>query len=129
MSVGERDHQPVLARHDLPEPLAQVVRVEQLADADAEPPADLVLVARPDAAAGGADLPLRTALGQPLFFHVVGEDDVGMVAENERLGHVDAALGELLDLFEEARRVDDDAVADDRCDVRPEDAGRAAARA
>ena len=27
------------------------------------------------------------------------------------------------DLFEEARRVDDDAVADDRADVRPQDAG------
>ena len=33
------------------------------------------------------------------------------------------ALRELLDLFEEPRRVDDDAVADDRRDVRPEDAG------
>ena len=48
-------HHPVLARHDGAQPLAQVVRVEQFADADAAAPADLVLVARADAAAGGAD--------------------------------------------------------------------------
>ena len=39
-------------------------------------------------------------------------------------GHVDAGLGELVDLLEEPRRVDDDAVADDGGDVRAEDAGR-----
>ena len=90
-----------------------MIGVQQLADADAEPPADLVLVARADAAAGGADLPLGAALGEPLLFHVVGEDDVGVVADDEVVADVDAALGELVDLFEEPRRVDDDAVADD----------------
>ena len=36
----------------------------------------------------------------------------------------DAGRGELIDFFEEPRRVDDDAVADDRRDAGLEDAGR-----
>lgn len=70
--------------------LAQVVRAEQFADADREPAADLVLVARPDPAAGGAEFPLGAALQQPLFFHVIREDDVRVVAQEQRAGYVDA---------------------------------------
>ncbi len=47
--------QAVLARHDGAQPLAQVLGIQQFADADAGDAADLVLVARADAAAGGAD--------------------------------------------------------------------------
>src|SRR5206468_11690194 len=45
----------VLARHDAAQPLPKMLGVEQLADANAARAADLVLVARADAAAGGAD--------------------------------------------------------------------------
>ena len=51
--------QAVLALDDGPQPLAQMIGMEQLADADGDDAADLVLVARADAAAGGADGLLR----------------------------------------------------------------------
>ena len=100
-----------------------MIGAEQFADADAESPPDFILVARPDAAPGGANLPLAAAFKQPLLFHVIREDGVRMVAEVQRAGHVDAALRELLDFFEESRRVNDNAVTDNRNDIRPDDTG------
>ena len=120
---GERGHQLVLERHHEPQAVAEVVRAQEFAHADGEPAADLVLVARPDPAAGSAELPLAAAFEQPLLFHVIREDDVRVVAQEQRAGHVDAARGELIDLFEEPRRVHHHAVADDARDVRPDDAG------
>ena len=63
-------------------------------------------------------------LAQAFFLHVVGEDDVGMVADDQVVADGDAGRAEVGDFFEEARRIDDDAVADDRADVGAEDAGR-----
>ncbi len=54
---------------------------------------------------------------------VVARDDVGVRAHDEPAG-VDAPLLEHVDLAEEHAEVDDDAVADDRCDGRREDAAR-----
>ena len=63
-------------------------------------------------------------LVEAFLFHVVGEDDVGVVADDEVAADGDAGRAEVGDLFEEARRVDDDAVADDGRHVGAEDAGR-----
>ena len=52
-------------------------------------------------------------LVEAFFLHVIGEDDVGVVADDEVVADGDAGGAEVGDLFEEARRVDDDAVADD----------------
>ena len=65
------------------QPFAQMIGVQQLADADAADPADLVLVARADAAAGGADGLAAALLAAALFLQVIGEDDVGVVADEQ----------------------------------------------
>ena len=62
-----------LRAHDGSEPLAQVIGIEQLAEADGELPADLVLVAGADAAAGGADGLPAARLVEAFFFHVIRE--------------------------------------------------------
>ena len=99
------------------QPLAQVVRVQQFADADAAAAADLVLVARADAAAGGADVRAPVCSVSRLLLDVVGEDDVGVVAERRGCSPTSMPPArELVHLLEEPRRVDDDAVADDRRD-------------
>ena len=94
-----------------------MVRLEQFADADAAAAADLVLVARADAAAGRADGRRAGLLGRGLLGDVVREDDVGVVADDQVAADGDAAGRELVDFLEELRRVDDDAVADDRGDA------------
>ena len=108
----------------MPQPFAQMIGIEQLADAHGGDAADLVLVAGADAAAGGADGLFRPRLVEAFFLHVIGENDVGVVADDEVVADGDAGRAEVGDFFEEARRVDDDAVADDGNDVGPQHAGR-----
>ena len=99
------EHQPEL----LPEDLLVVEVLHAQADAGG-----LVGVRRPDAAAGGAERVLaEVPLGEPVHQLVVREDQVG-VARDLDLRAVDAPALEHVDLGEEHRRVDDDAVADDR---------------
>src|SRR5262249_43787130 len=62
--------QAVLALHDLPQAVEQVVGVQQLLDADGVGAAGLVLVTGADAAAGGADAALAPLLVEALFFQV-----------------------------------------------------------
>ena len=52
---------------------------------------------------------------EALFFHVIGKDDVGMIADDEVVADGDAGLAQIGHFFQEARRIDDDAVADHRC--------------
>jgi hypothetical protein len=97
--------------------------VVEVLDPDAHA-VDLVGVGRADAAPGGADL----ALAEEAFRHlvdgdVVRRDDVGVAADQE-LGRVDAALVQPAQLGEQDRRVDDDAVADDRRAAGRQDSGR-----
>ena len=106
-----------------------MIGVQQLADAHGGDAADLVLVAGADAAAGGADGLLGARLVEAFFLHVIGEDDVGVIADHEVVADLDAGGAEVADFFEEARRVEDDAVADDRADVRLAERRSAAARA
>ena len=84
---------------------------------------DLVLVARPDAAAGGADLLVaHVALGDLVDGHVVGHQQV-RVGGDQQLGGVDAAVFQALQLVEQHAGIDHHAVADD-----VGDAGRQHAR-
>ena len=103
------------------EPGAQDARVEQVAHADAGAPRP-VGVGGADAATRGAQLRAREAgLGGPVEGDVVRHDHVRRAADADARG-VDAALGEHRHLVDERARVDDDAGADDRRDVRVEHA-------
>ena len=66
----------------------------------------------------------KTALVALVEGHVVRHDHVRAAAHAD-LGHVDAASDEHVQLADERRGVDDDAVPDDGRDVRIHDAGRA----
>ncbi len=86
--------------------------VEHVGDPDAHA-GDLVLVARPDAAAGGADLlAAHVALGDLVDGHVVRHQQV-RVGGDQQLGRVDAAVFEAFQLVEQHAGVDHHAVADD----------------
>ena len=65
----------------------------------------------------------QVPLGHAVELLVVRHDQVRVAHELEARG-VDAAALELVELVDEHDRVDDDAVADDRRDVRVEDAAR-----
>ena len=81
------------------------------------------MIARPDAATGGAYRLLRALLVEALFFHVVGEDDVGVFADEEIGADVHARFAQVVDFFQESRGIDDHAVADDGTKVRLQHAG------
>ena len=119
-----RVHQAILERHDLPQTLAQVVRAKQFADPHRVPPADFILVTRPDAAARRAELGVGIRFGESLFFHVVRENHVRVVADHEVRTDGDADRTQLVHFFDESRRVNDDAVTDHRLHVRLQHAGR-----
>src|SRR5260370_1140246 len=93
--------------------------MKQLAEADSGAAAALVLVTRADAAAGGADGLFSAALFlQALLFQVVRKDDVRVVADDEVIADRNTREAQAGDLFEEARRVNDDAVGNDGPDRR-----------
>src|ERR1051326_1264941 len=85
-------------------------------------PSHLVLIAGADAAASGADGLLGATLVKALFLHVVGKDDMRMIANEEVASDLDAGGAERLHLFEKARGINDDTVGDDRTNLRPENA-------
>ena len=101
-----------------------VAVAEQIADADAAP-SDLVLVRRPDAARGRADLPFAAPrFGQHVELAVIRQDHVRLLADQQPAVHGDAQPRQLVDLLEERLRIDDDAVADDAGDAGMQDARR-----
>ena len=108
-------------RHD--ESLAQDVDVQQVADANTDA-RRAVRVGRSDPALGGAN---RRAAGRGLARsverHVVGHDHVRRVAEAQLVGR-DPALAQPGHLLEQRPRVDHDARADHRGDVRMQHATR-----
>src|SRR5262249_52555274 len=87
-------------------------------------PANLVLVAWSDAASGRADGSLRGLLVEPFFLHVVGENDVGVIAQYQVVPDGHAGLPQRFDFFQEARRGDDHTVSNHRARVRPQYARR-----
>ena len=103
--------------------LAEDLGVEEVLDPEADP-RRLVRVGRADAALGRAQGVLaEEALGHPVELLVVRHDQVRVAAHHEAAG-VDALGGQRVELLEQHRRVDHDAVADDRRDVVVEDAAR-----
>ena len=101
--------------------LGQHVGVEDVGGADPDA-RDLVLVARPDTAAGGADLlAAHVALGDLVDRHVVRHQQVRIGGDQQPRG-VDAAFLEARQLGEQDTRVDDDTVADDVGDTGRQDA-------
>ena len=99
-------------------------RAVHVAQPDGQRAADLVAVARPDAAHRGAD---RLAAGtllvqQPVLLDVPGEDHVGPVADHQVLADLDAAGDQAVDLGQQAGRVEHHAAGDDALHLGPEDA-------
>jgi len=95
--------------------------VEHVGDADPDA-GDLVLVARADAAACGADLlAARVALDNLVHRHVIGHQQVRIGGDQQPLG-VDATILETLQLSEQHTGVDDYSVADDVGDAGRQDA-------
>ena len=98
--------------------------VRQVADPDAAP-RDLVFVSRTNAARGRANTPFAAArFAQEIELTVVRQDQMGLVADVQPAPDVDAGLRQLVDLREECRRIDDDAVADHARDAGMQNAGR-----
>ena len=101
--------------------LAQHGVVEEVLDADAHA-VDLVGVRRADAATGGADLALAgEPLGDLVHRLVVAGQDV-RVGADQRVLHLDAALGQGIQLLVEDVKVEDHAVAQHADRVGVEDA-------
>ncbi len=91
----------------------EAVGVDDLAGADADP-SRLVGVGRPDALQGGADLVVAAhRLGDRVVRLVPGEDEVGERRHLE-VGARDAPALQRVDLVEQRRQIDDDAVRDHR---------------
>ncbi len=103
--------------------VGQHLLVEHVSDPDPDA-GDLVLVARPDAAAGGADLlAAHVALGHLVDGHVIRHQQM-RVGRDQQLRGVDAAVLEALQLVEQHARIDHHAVADDVGDAGRQDARR-----
>ena len=99
------------------------VAVEQVLHAQAEPPC-AVAVGRPDPAPGRPDLAgAQSSLVRDVQRDVVRHDHVGAAADPDARD-VDPPRAEHVQLVDQRDGVDHDAVADDRRDVRVEDARR-----
>ncbi|KMO72613.1 hypothetical protein MOBUDSM44075_03956 [Mycolicibacterium obuense] len=111
LAVVDLDQHLVLEFQCALDLFGQQVRVEHVGDADALP-GDLVLVARADTAAGGADLLAAcVALHDLVDGHVIGHQQVRVGRQQQPIG-VHAAVFEAAQLGQQHARVDDDAVAD-----------------
>ncbi len=103
------------------EPLAEIIGLEGVAEPDADP-RRLVAVGGTDAPLGRPDLALA-ALAALVDAAVVGEDQMGGLAQEEAALGLDPPAVQPLDLLDQRRHVDDHAVADHAGLPRPEDAG------
>ena len=103
--------------------LAEDALVEQILHAQANT-RHLVLIARADAALGGADVMLAQALlERPVEIAVVGHDDMRVTGDLEVLGRYALVL-EHIDFLDEHLGIDHHAIADDRRHVLVHDARR-----
>ncbi len=104
--------------------LEQRLTVQEIGHAHAGAP-HLVRKCWADAAAGGADGPFAPQLlVQAVDEGVPGHEHLGALAQGQPPPHGDAARLQVLDLPQQHRRVDDDAVADDADLIGVEDARR-----
>ncbi len=99
--------------------------VAEVGDAD-RAAADLVLVGRADAAAGGADLgDAGRLLAHPVEVLVQRQDEGGVLGDHQAFGRDrHPLLAQLVDLGDQRPGVEDDAVADDAELAGADDAGR-----
>ena len=89
------------------------MRVEQVLDANAAA-GSFVLIARADAAVGGADFVFaQTELGRLVEFNVVGHDPVSIARDRQALARKALAF-EHAHFLNENLRVHHNAIADDR---------------
>ena len=102
----------------------QRVEVGEIHEADGAA-ADLVLVGRADAAAGGADARAgAAAFAQRIELAVQGQDERGVVGDAQVVARDGDPLPfQPADLVDEGVRIEDDAVADHGELARPHDAG------
>ena len=121
--AAHRRQEEILVRQQPSEPLAEDLAIEQVFHAQAQPPR-AIGVRRPDPAPGRPDSRGRqTRLVRLVQREVVRHDHV-RTATHPDAGDVDAPLGQHVELGDQRQRVDHDTVADDRCDVRVQHAGR-----
>ncbi len=94
--------------------VGQGLRLGQIGDPDG-PARDLVLVGRPDAASGGADLAIAARrLARPVERRMHRQDQRRVLGDPQRVRrHVDTLCPYLLDLGQQRLGIDDHAVADD----------------
>ena len=103
---------------------AEEFRVHQIGHADSAA-GDLVLVARPDTARGGADGDAARAAFRHLLHHAVGrQEDVRPIADEQVLRDMDAGGFERIDFRQQSGGIDHQSVADDRLLARPQNAAR-----
>jgi len=97
---------------DLP---IQRIGIGEIVDANGAA-ADLILVGRADAAAGGADArAARGGFARDIQFAVQRQDQATIVRQHKLFGiHRHALRSELGDLLKQRERIDDNAIADDR---------------
>src|SRR5207249_11143698 len=113
----------VAGSHVVADVLLEATRIGEIADADAAP-RDLVLVGRPDAARGRPEFALAAArLRQQIQIAMVGQDEVGLVADEDTGSDIDAGLRELVHLRKERLGSDHHAVADDAGYARMNNSG------
>ena len=123
LAAAVRLDEPLLDGHDRAEFGAQYLRVDQVAHADAEPP-DLVLEGGTDPPQGrpGPHVALQFLL-EAVQDLVVRHHDMRAVANAEVRDRM-ATGPRLVDLLQELRRFDDDAVPDHVHRPLPQDPGR-----
>ena len=125
---GKRAEHRVFHAHDRRELFPQRLQVVQIAHADRGRADGFVRIARPNAAAGRADLLIVAAiladrgLHQCILLFVIREHHVSAVADAEVGADLDASLADAVDFFEEFDGVDDHAVAEHVELVRGKDA-------
>src|SRR5688572_20326486 len=83
LAVSQRAKHAVFARNHKLQPFSQQLFVEQVADTNPTHATDLILVAGADAPASRTDGGTVASLfAQPFLFHVVGENNVSVVADH-----------------------------------------------
>ena len=114
LRLAEAAAQRVVVHEDAIDLVAERRRVAQILHADGAA-ADLVLVCRPDAAAGSADLAGAGGfLADDVELAVQRQNERGVLGDAQVVTADGNALpGELVDLLAQRPRIDDDAVADD----------------
>src|SRR5258708_15696035 len=90
-----------------------MIGIEQFANTNAAYPADLILITRPNAPTRCADRGIALEFAQTLFFEMVRENDVGMIADYQIVADRDTRLAEVVHFLEKAGRIHHHAIGND----------------